>query len=241
MSSVKDNLLYNYYPFYLDNKFGLGDVHYLYQLVSPTYNKKTCVPYFSLIKVSEKNTYYTQALPLGKDDDILTVCKNGMDSIRKGEKLDREFDKVKFICENFLKEKETATVVSGESNKFPNIELAEDTNKELQKMLIVGIRSYLRWKNYKLFIGRKVDILVTRHEFIVADIKGNDEYIWLEPTALYKNNDVMMSTPLDMSGFNVDGFKNFAKWKKEEFKPGELSKLINKVEFESFDRRNICK
>ena len=87
MSTVKNNLLYNYYPFFLDNKFTVGDVHYLYQLVSPTYNKKTCTPYFSLIKVSEKNTYYTQSLPLENDIDIITVCKNGMESIRRNETI----------------------------------------------------------------------------------------------------------------------------------------------------------
>jgi len=235
MSVVNYNLLYNYYPFYLDNKFGLGDVHYLYQLVSPTYNKKTCKPYFSLVKVSEKNTYYTQSLPLGKDSDLLTVCKNGMDSIRKGEQLDKDFDKVKFICDNFLKDKDL-NIISNNNNEFPNIELAEDLNNELQKTLIVGIRSYLRWKNYKLFVSRKVDILITNDEFIVADIKSDDESIWLEPTSLYKNNDIMMTTSLEnISKLN----KKLAEWKKEEFKPSELSKLINKFEFESFDRPSL--
>lgn len=242
MSIVKNNLLYNYYPFFLDNKFGIGDIHYLYQLVSPTYNKKTCTPYFSLVKVSEKNTYYTQSLPLEKDTNIITVCKNGMESIRKNEKLDYSFDKVKFIRDNFFREDQQVVIEDAEDNKFPNIELADDSNNELQKSLIVGIRSYLRWKNYRLFVGKKIDILVTKSEFIIAEIKEDDEFIYLEPVSLFKNKDIMMTDPLDISGFNIEGFKNFAKWrKKDDFKLGEINKLINKVEFESFDRRSIVK
>jgi len=237
MSKVKNNLLYNYYPFFLDNKFGIGDVHYLYQLVSPSYNKKTCTPYFSLIKVSEKNTYFTPSLPLEKDSDILTVCKNGMESIRKNEKLDTNFDKAEFIRDFF---KEEAVIENGDTDKFPNIELTEDPNNELQKSLIVGIRSYLRWKNYRLFVGKKVDILITKTEFIIAEVKSDDQFIWLEPVAMYKNKDVGMIEPLDMSGFNVEGFKNFAKWK-NDVKASDICKIINKVEFESFDRKSVVK
>lgn len=237
MSKVKNNLLYNYYPFFLDNKFGVGDVHYLYQLVSPSYNKKTCTPYFSLIKVSEKNTYFTPSLPLEKDSDILTVCKNGMESIRKNEKLDTNFDKAEFIRDFF---KEEAVIENSDTDKFPNIELTEDPNNELQKSLIVGIRSYLRWKNYRLFVGKKVDILITKTEFIIAEVKSDDQFIWLEPVAMYKNKDVGMIEPLDMSGFNVEGFKNFAKWK-NDVKASDICKIINKVEFESFDRKSVVK
>ena len=237
MSKVKNNLLYNYYPFFLDNKFGIGDVHYLYQLVSPSYNKKTCVPYFSLIKVSEKNTYFTPSLPLEKDSDILTVCKNGMESIRKNEKLDTNFDKAEFIRDFF---KEKAVIENSDTDKFPNIELTEDPNNELQKSLIVGIRSYLRWKNYRLFVGKKVDILITKTEFIIAEVKSNDQFIWLEPVAMYKNKDIGMIEPLDMSGFNVEGFKNFAKWK-NDVKASDICKIINKIEFESFDRKSVVK
>ncbi len=237
MSKVKNNLLYNYYPFFLDNKFGVGDVHYLYQLVSPSYNKKTCTPYFSLIKVSEKNTYFTPSLPLEKDSDILTVCKNGMESIRKNEKLDTNFDKAEFIRDFF---KEEAVIENSDTDKFPNIELTEDPNNELQKSLIVGIRSYLRWKNYRLFVGKKVDILITKTEFIIAEVKSDDQFIWLEPVAMYKNKDVGMIEPLDMSGFNVEGFKNFAKWK-NDVKASDICKIINKIEFESFDRRSVVK
>lgn len=237
MSKVKNNLLYNYYPFFLDNKFSIGDVHYLYQLVSPSYNKKTCTPYFSLIKVSEKNTYFTPSLPLEKDSDILTVCKNGMESIRKNEKLDTNFDKAEFIRDFF---KEEAVIENGDTDKFPNIELTEDPNNELQKSLIVGIRSYLRWKNYRLFVGKKVDILITKTEFIIAEVKSDDQFVWLEPVAMYKNKDVGMIEPLDMSGFNVEGFKNFAKWK-NDVKVSDICKIINKVEFESFDRKSVVK
>jgi hypothetical protein len=233
----KKSLLNNYYPFFLDNKFGIGDAHYLYRLVSPTYNKKTNIPYFSLVKISEKSTYYTKSLPMGKDSDILTVCKNGMENIRKGEKLDEAFNKIDFINENFLGIKQNAIIEETEPDKFPYFELKEedDSNEEIQKSLIVGIRSYLRWKNYRLFIGKKVDILITMDEFIVADIKGNDEFVWLEPIALYKNNDIGMVNPLPLS----EKFKINLSWKKEEAKPSEINKLINKFEFDSFDRKSI--
>lgn len=237
-TKVKNNLLYNYYPFFLDNKFGIGDIHYLYQLVSPTYNKKICTPYFSLIKVSERNNYFTSSLPLEKDSDILTVCKNGMDNIRKGE-INSSFDKVEFV-RNLFRDDQEVVIENSESDKFPNIELKEDPNNELQKYLIVGLRNYLRWKNYKLFIGKKVDILITKTEFIIAEIKGDSNSVWLEPIALYKNKDVGMIEPLDMSGFNVEGFKNFARWK-TDVKPGDISKIINKIELESFDRKSIIK
>lgn len=235
---IKNNLLGRFYPFFLDNKFGIGNVHYLYQIVSPSYNKKTCVPYFSLSKVSEGNRFSMPSLPLGCDEDILLICKNGMDSIRRNEKVDRScFDKVKFIYENFFedKSKDSVKIVDEKPESFPYIELSSEPGNELQKSLIVGIRSYLRWKNYRYFVGKKVDILMTKDEFMITDVMEDDTFIWLEPVSLFKTKDIMMTTPLDMSKVNVDGIKNNLKWKKEEFKPNELIKVLNKIEYRSFE------
>ena len=91
-----------------------------------------------------------------------------------------------------------------------------------------------------MFVGKKVDILITKTEFIIAEVKSDDQFIWLEPVAIYKNKDVGMIEPLDMSGFNVEGFKNFAKWK-NDVKASDICKIINKIEFESFDRRSVVK
>ena len=101
-------------------------------------------------------------------------------------------------------------------------------------MLLVNLRDTLRWKNYRFYPNRFIDILWTPTEFVVFKICGDKDYMWLEPSAAYKNTDVMLQEPLNVDLSTIDC--SLYKWEKSSIKASDLNRLIKKLEWLSFDR-----
>lgn len=240
-----NNLLGNYYPFFLNN-YDLTDLHYLYQVYSPGLSNEL-VPYFSLKKVSEKTR---RGIPCGDNLDILTVCTSDTtieaisalinkdkDKSAKNLSIKTKVSPTAFLKE-LLKKEENLVVIDGDYKCFPKIELKEDGGlNSLQKLLLINLRDTLRWKNYRFYPNRFLDVLWTKTEFVVFKICGDKDYMWLEPTAAYKNNDVMLTNPLDVDLSTIDC--SSYKWEKSAIKASDLNRLIKKLEWLSFDRSSF--
>lgn len=214
-----NSMIGNQYPFFLNNS-ALKDSYYLYQILSPSLSPN-CIPYISLTKISEK----TKSEPYGNDSDIISICLGTKKNI---EKTAPEF------IESLLKKEDP--LVEGNNKKFPLVEMENGNN--LQKSIIIGLRDALRWKSYKFTPGHFVDILWTSKDFLVFEIKGDKETIWLEPVAAYRNTDVNLETPLFVDWSRVD-------YPKDKFigvtKASDLNRIIKRIEWNSFDRRPFKK
>lgn len=212
-----NNMLGKMFPFFLGN-YNLSDSYYLYQFCSPSLND--CLePTISMTKVGEKTR---KDIPCGHDIDILTVCKGS----------ENEVDYLK----NVLKKIETEVVENGQN--FPKIDMVDDLT--IQKTMLITLRDDLRWKNYRFFPGRKIDVLWTPFEYVVFNLAADKENMWLEPVAAYKNYDVEMTIPLAIDLNSLDYPKE--KWvKSSNTKASEINKMIKKLEWGAFDRRALTK
>lgn len=212
------NYLGRRYTFYLSNYDLPNDSFYHYQVYSPG-TTTDLEPLFSLKKLGERVKSGIQGFDQDRDlmSFVLGGNKEGLE--RKGEEW----------IKNVLRAEDIP--VTFEGTRFPDILMTE--GKSAQKGLICGIRDSIRWKNYRFFQGRKVDVLWTTDEFVVFEFKGDDKYVWLEPVGVYKNTDYLMKNPIEanLKNINCDSFK----W--EKGKTSEINQAIRKIEWNSFDSK----
>lgn len=209
------------YPFYLNNR-NLKESYYYYVLCSPKLSEDL-VPMLSLIKTDEK----TISEPWGHGSDILSVCL--------GSKKDIAVNGCNLVSD-ILANKDYMVYENG--REFPLIEMTDDEQK-VRKALIIGLRDALRWKTYKFQPGRQVDILWTKDEFVVFDICGNDDEIWLKPSNVYKITDVSMKNPLPELLSKIENIYPKEKFKRIPQKISELNRAIKALERTSFDRELV--
>lgn len=210
-------------PFFLNNSV-LTDSHYLYEFFSPGIDEKFR-PYLSLDKISER----TKSEPNGHGSDILSICLGSKKDIETAGKdyLNNMFKRDGYIYES-----------NGREFPVTVIQDDEESNYGKQKALVVGLRDALRWKLYKFSVGRFVDILWTPKEFVVFEICGDKDSIWLEPRSAYKTEDVGMINPIDIKSIKLDYPKN--KFTGNN-KASELNRAIKRLEWDSFNRKPIVK
>ncbi len=216
-----NNHLGNYYPFFLNN-YSLTDQHYLYQLYSPGMSDNMN-PYISMTKVSEKTHYGNP----GKENDILKVCTG------KTQEGETKTSPIEYLEGIFKKE---GVEIKANSKKFPMIEIKEGPEHEsleIPRTLITNLRDSLRWRFYRFYPGRYLDILWTPKEFALYKIESDSENVWLEPQGLYENRDVMLSSPLEISYYKLQTYK----WSKDSIKATDLNRFVKKLEWNAFDRR----
>lgn len=213
-----NSMIGNYYPFFLSNA-DLKDSFYLYRIVSPSLSDE-CVPYLTLEKVGEKNKNDQPS----KDIDVIAQIFNSKKNV--------ESKAVDYLVD--LLKKEQQPVIEKNGDKFPLIEMG--MSNSIQKSVVVGLRDTLRWKFYRFYPGRFVDILWTPTKFVVFQIKGDDDKLWLEPVGMYRNIDVSLQNPikidltkLDIPNTEVTG-KN---------KASDLNRIIKSMEWGSFTRKEI--
>lgn len=220
-------MLGRYYPFFLSNT-NLGDAHYLYQLYSPKVDEKTLTPYVSLTKVSER-TYDKQTQPEGSDLDLIRVC-TGKKQITPGDAAEYIDIAVKHAWGKMHYDEGT--------DNFPYVEMNEN-NQFNQRTLVVTLKDCLRWKNYRFYPGRLVDVLWTKDEFTLFEICEDDTTLFLKPlNVLYKNTDTGMSNPKEYN-FADNGFVSEHIDKTKPTKASDLNKYIRSLEWGSFIKRSI--
>lgn len=214
------NLLGKNVPFFLNNA-NLAESHYLYQVYSPSITDDL-TPTLSLTKVSENTLAHPVNSTAGNDLDIVAVCT--------GSKAN-EKSALNFISTS-VKLNDGVIAVGQGDDKLPYI-LADVTNSGI-KSYIIGLRDALRWKNYRFIPGRFIDILWTENEFIVFEICGDKNSMWLVARAAYKTNDTALQDPLnvDLSGITID-----TKWSKAPGKVSEMNRAIKQIEWGCFSRR----
>jgi len=214
-----ENLLGNYYPFFLNNA-NLVESHYLYQVYSPGFSKEF-IPYVSLTKVSESTLSHPET-PFGADVDLFSLCAN--------KKVSSE--EVATIIKEMLKKDEEKVVTVLDEGKLPALEVKEN-NLDI-KLLITGLRDMLRWKNYRFTVGRFIDILWTPTDFIVFEICGDKTKMWLEPRVAYRNTDTALANPLkvDLKGINLP-----YRWEKAQGEASKMNRYIKNCEWNSFNRK----
>ena len=129
------------------------------------------------------------------------------------------------------------TINSGGEKEFPVFEANDELGTSLQKMIVVLLRDTIRWKNYRFFPGRQVDILWTKDEYVLFDIIKTEETIEFKPRAVYKNTDVGMINALDVDLSKIDCSELV--WKKDEYKASDVNRAIKKLEKNSFERKSF--
>ena len=212
-----NNFLGREYTFYLSNYNLPNDSFYLYRLYSPGLIKETTTPLFSLEKIGERTK---PGQGYDQDRDLLSYVMGGKEGIdQKG---------IEWV-KNAVRD-ENAVVLNG-GTKFPRLPL--EFTRDNQKNLVCSLRDTIRWKYYRFFVGRKVDILWTPTEFVVFEFNGDDTNLWLEPRGVYKNNDYLMQNPLpvDLKTIKCDGFR----W--EKGKTSDINQTIRRIEWNSFDSK----
>lgn len=215
-----------YYPFFLTNS-DLRTAHYLYQLYSPKVDEKTLVPFVSLTKVSEKTSEIPN-LPDGSDLDIIRVCI--------GRKQITEQEAAEYL-DTVAKRVWGKMHFDNGSDKLPYVEILD--NQFHQRTLISVLRDSLRWKIYRYFPGRFIDVLWTKDEFTVLEICEDETTIYLKPlNVLYKNTDTNLSDPhpynLEENGFVTEHWD-----KTKPMRASEINKYIRNLEWNSFSRKSV--
>lgn len=218
MKKNNSNFLGRTYTFFLSNYDLPNDNFYLYQIVSTGMMKDLSTPLISLKKIGEKCKTGQQGFE--QDRDILTYCLGGKSCIDK-----KSIEWIKNVMRN------ENLFVGLDGTNFPQIEALED--RSVQKNIICGLRDTIRWKYYRFFQGRKLDILWTPNETVLFNIMGDDKMIWLEPTGVYKCTDFRMEEPLnvDLETINTKDLR----W--EKGKVSEINQAIRKIEWNSFESR----
>ena len=200
-SRDSSTLLGRYFPFFTTNT-ELGDSGYIFQITTPGYNKKSLKPYISLSKVAERTNRKNES----DETDViyLTFPEEFKDSLKNDKGI---VDKKKIVWEEQVKRlvgSSVKVVPSEEPGKFPMIEYSGGYDNQAQVNLIVNLRNNLRWKTQRISKGNKIDVLWTKDKFAVFEIDGDNEFYWLKPVGLYKNNDLMLMRNLfqgELPGF----------------------------------------
>lgn len=222
-----NSLLGNYYPLFLDNSNKMSESVYLCQLSSPELSKN-CIPAITLEKVAE----ITRKSDLSVGEKSMNMNSMDILSTALGKKGDTYIEEVvlDYFSKIFVGKNETVIYSRGKNN-FPGIEMRYDNN--IQKNLIVNIRSANRWNNYKFLAGRYVDVLYDKNRFFLCKLlsSNNEDTIWLEPQGLYKNSDITLSNPIN-GNYTLSIFgKKFS----GKNKTLAMNKEIKFLEWKSFD------
>lgn len=220
--NLVNSMIGNYYPFFLSNEH-LNDSYYLYRLISPSLNPE-CIPYLSLEKISEKTK---NKQPNGNNIDVLSICLGNRKNLS---------ERAAEMVSNIIKRNEKVDVVvdKNKDGEFPLIEMEQTNN--IQKALIIGLRDALRWKLYKFLPGNYIDVLWTPTKFIVFEIKGSEDNLWIEPVGMYNNSDMNLTNPIkiDLSKIEYPTTKVSGK-----NKASDLNRMIKTLEWSSFTRKEI--
>jgi hypothetical protein len=230
MSKAGNCMIGRYVPFFLTNGANSIPQYYLYAIDSPGLSKNL-YPYITLKKIGERTNPHSY--PSSGGNDILRLF---VPEEEAGSRKRMDWCVVLVLFELFKKFNVT---IEKNGRNFPLIEYKGDTH--IQKTLVTGLRSLLRFNNYKLSHGKVLDILWTADEYVVFDIKNyNKNVISLEPKAVYEITDVNRENPL-----NVDLSKfNYFEGRRIQLEDGwkitkELDDEIKKLELYSFDRRRF--
>lgn len=221
-------ILGNYYPFFINNGGRLGDAGYLYQVSSPCLDTK-CRPVVNLEKVAEITR---------KDDPHAKEDFSDMMSSQLMAIILKNFNHPGAISHfKSLMSKDDPEIIDLGPTKMPGIILdneEEEDNQALIRSMIVNLRDDVRWRNYRFYAGRLIDIFWNKTSFITAELKSDGEEIWLEPKNMYALNDLHLAHPKSISN-NLHG------WKTEKFsgknKISDLNRYIKRLEWRSFDRQ----
>lgn len=224
MKNSVHSLLGNYYPFFLNNTSFKES--YIYQLYSPKLNDRIS-PVVSLTKVSEKTV---KGIPEGSDLDLIKICL--------GKKDITEADAAEFIDNLVRKEWEGGVDFDEGSGKLPYVEYT--STQVNQKLLVTALRDALRWKVYRFYPGKQVDILWTRNEFTLFEICEDETHYFLKHLGvLYKNTDSGLINPKEFT--LGEGFET-ARWEKNKpTKAIEMNKYFRSLDWASFSRKPIIK
>ena len=229
--NLTNSMLGKIYPFFIGNSPKIKENFYLYQITSPSLSP-SYIPYISLKKVGERSEDYRFPY-LGKDCDIISICRGGNGNKTRMENI--ESDNLKFV-ENLLKKDEPLVDRNGE-DKFPLIEMENGNN--IQKSLIINLRELLRWKTYKFNPGNFVDVLWTQDKFMLFkfELSSDKKFIEMKPVGLYENTDPGLKNPINIT--DIESIAPTYKWSAENNpkKYNEINYIIKKLEWESFTRR----
>ena len=217
---LKNSLIGNYYPMYLNNS-PLGASVYLYQVVTPGMSKRI-VPLVSLEKVGEitrKEDFSATTKSTRSIDVISTLLGHSRQDI--------DHKSVDFLKDILGRTK--PVIYTRGPEDFPGIEMGMEN--DVQKSLIVNLRDNLRWHCYRFYPGRTIDILWTPTQFATFKVEGDKEKIWLSPVALFDNTDIRMANPIehDFSGFTKKVYTG-------KLKVSELNRDIKRMEWQSFGK-----
>ena len=206
MYNLTDNMIGGYYPFFMTNE-ELGDAGYVYQITTPSYNKTTLKPYISLAKVCDKTFSVKGEKVISRDNDILFY---GLEEQYRESLKDENgiIDRSKI---NWVGQVRRAVDIKGarvipniQKDGFPLIEIT-GLDLDIQKNLILNLRSNFRWKRYKIKAGNKIDVLWTKTTFMVFDIcEGEDDSYRLVPCGLYKTTDISLKNNLLPKNFTFE-------------------------------------
>lgn len=231
MENENSSLIGLYYPFFTTNN-NLGDSGFIFQVTTPSYNKKTLKPYLSLSKVAEKTDRKG-----GECDETDLIYITFPEEFKEGLKNEKgKVDRKKINWEEQVKRLigpvNTKIVPNKDSRMFPLFELNSYDNTA-QINLIVNLRNNLRWKTQRISKGQKLDLLWTKTQFIVVEIDGDNDNFWLKPIGLYKNNDLCLVH--NLLGDELPG------WTEEKYgrKIGVFLNSLKELERKSFERDTI--
>ena len=231
MENENSSLIGLYYPFFTTNN-NLGDSGFIFQVTTPSYNKKTLKPYLSLTKVAEKTDRKG-----GECDETDLIYITFPEEFKEGLKNEKgKVDRKKINWEEQVKRLigpvNTKIVPNKDSRMFPLFELNSYDNTA-QINLIVNLRNNLRWKTQRISKGQKLDLLWTKTQFIVVEIDGDNDNFWLKPIGLYKNNDLCLVH--NLLGDELPG------WTEEKYgrKIGVFLNSLKELERKSFERDTI--
>lgn len=230
------------YPFFLGND-EFGEMYYSYQIYSPGISEDGEAPLVSFTKVNErveKTTKWGNEDPKGKlENKVLTpiMPPNGKDSDILHYLIGPKKEKKQYT--GFIKTliRKEGVEVTQSGDNFPFFKMIFGDRCSLQKTIIIHLRDALRWKSYIFRAGKKVELLYSPTEFIVFEFKETeDQELYLEPIAAYKNYDVEMRNPLKVN-FDVINYPK-GKWSTSTY--SEMNRAFKLYEWECFTRREIA-
>lgn len=198
MYSLENNLIGGYYPFFTTNT-NLEDGGYVYQTMSPTYNKTTLKPYFSMTKVCDRTFAPKGEKIVSRDVDVIynTLDEQYIESLKNEEGvIDRS--RINWVAQvkKLVGIKGTRVLPLQPRESFPMVEI-NGYDIDIQKNLILNLRYMVKWRKYRIKPGEKVDILWTKNQFLVCGICSHPSGgFQLEPIGLYMNNDIAMKDNL---------------------------------------------
>ena len=229
MNRFSNCMIGRYYPFFLTNGSSSGNQYYLYAIDSPSLSPNL-LPYVSLRKMGEK-TKVGSGFPGGNGNDLLNIL------IKKDSQDFRYIIDRKAV--NLVREilRPFDVRVEKSSKNFPLIEFKGNT--AVQRVLIATLRSLIRQKYYKVSPNRFLDIMLTKTEYGVFRIKGNNKELYLEPVGVYKMTDMERENPIQVNPENL----NYPKGKfsvEDDWKISQtFDSVLKKIELDSFNQPNF--